>query len=190
MALSQANLVENSELVDELLHVSKKSPKLIKSTEAKVPGCEDIVVRSWKMNEFKYYDVPTPFPTLARGLFTTDAKGDGAQVKHRIVIRGYDKFFNIGEVPWTTWESLEKHTSAPYVLSLKSNGCIIFIAAITPDKLIVTSKHSVGQGDETVSHAARGRWWLDQYLEKKGKKEHDLAGVLWEQGLTAIAEVR
>ncbi len=64
------------------------------------------------MNEFKYYDVPSPFPTLARGLFTQDVKigggegegegGEGGEVRHRIVARGYDKFFNIGEVPWTT----------------------------------------------------------------------------------------
>jgi tRNA ligase len=58
------------------------------------------------MDEFKYYDVPSPFPSLVRGLFTT--KPDEGEVegrkgyKHRIVIRGYDKFFNIGEVPWTT----------------------------------------------------------------------------------------
>lgn len=52
------------------------------------------------MNEFKYYDIPSPFPTLARGLFSLSEK-DG-QARYRIVARGYDKFFNIGEVPWTT----------------------------------------------------------------------------------------
>lgn len=66
------------------------------------------------MNEFKYYDVPSPFPTLARGLFTTwisdepggsvneNVKKGGDAGRYRIVARGYDKFFNIGEVPWTT----------------------------------------------------------------------------------------
>lgn len=58
------------------------------------------------MSEFKYYDVPSPFPTLARGLFTTEVdegtKRSGREKEYRIVIRGYDKFFNIGEVPWTT----------------------------------------------------------------------------------------
>ena len=66
------------------------------------------------MNEFKYYDVPSPFPTLARGLFTTWISGEpggsvnenvkkgGDAGRYRIVARGYDKFFNIGEVPWTT----------------------------------------------------------------------------------------
>ncbi|KAH6902658.1 RNA ligase-domain-containing protein [Coprinopsis sp. MPI-PUGE-AT-0042] len=194
---------EDSDLVQELSALSKKSPKLVKSTENDVPGCEDLglVVTSWKMNEFKYYDVPSPFPTLARGLFTSEVKDsevgeqdvvtveaeDGA--KARIVIRGYDKFFNIGEVPWNTWESLKVHTAAPYTLSLKSNGCIIFIAGITPTRLIVTSKHSVGQGDDTVSHAARGRMWLDRYLEGKGKVEADLAKVLFERGWTAVAEL-
>lgn len=54
------------------------------------------------MNEFKYYDIPSPFPTLARGVFTMDVSEREDGVKHRIVARGYDKFFNIGEVPWTT----------------------------------------------------------------------------------------
>ena len=53
------------------------------------------------MDEYKYYQVPSPFPTLARGIFTLDSVPGEGKVD-RIVIRGYDKFFNIGEVPWTT----------------------------------------------------------------------------------------
>ena len=57
------------------------------------------------MNEFKYYDIPSPFPTLARGLFTMElpkeTKDKDDEKRYRIVVRGYDKFFNIGEVPWT-----------------------------------------------------------------------------------------
>lgn len=53
------------------------------------------------MNEYKYYDVPSPFPSLARGVFSIEVQGG-----HRIVARGYDKFFNIGEVPWTTVRDL------------------------------------------------------------------------------------
>ena len=59
---------------------------------------------SWKTQEFAYrktskigYDDADGLPTLARGLFTcSDGKG-----RHRIVVRGYDKFFNEGEMPWT-----------------------------------------------------------------------------------------
>ena len=88
---------EDDELIRTLFRVSKKSPKLIKWSEYDAPADPRVKIFSWKMNEFKYYDVPSPFPTLARGLFTRLASG-----QHTIVARGYDKFFNIGEVPWTT----------------------------------------------------------------------------------------
>ena len=97
---------EDHELIDSLKALSKKSPKLVKSSEYQAPADPSIFVRSWKMNEFKYYDVPSPFPTLARGLFTQDIKGSSGKMRHRIVARGYDKFFNIGEVPWTTVSAL------------------------------------------------------------------------------------
>ncbi|PPQ75903.1 hypothetical protein CVT24_001023, partial [Panaeolus cyanescens] len=216
---------EDSALIASLHELSKKSPKLVRSTlfnvalkngngdvdgggEAKSKSVE---VRSWKMNEFKYYDIPSPFPTLARGLFTrelsdrqlgiesssspeTPAKVDDRdfwkQKKFQIVVRGYDKFFNIGEVPWTTWPSLEAHTSGPYTLSLKSNGCIIFIAALTPTQLLVTSKHSLGGNENAaLSHAVAGERWLQKYIERKGKTEKDMAKELWERNLTAVAEL-
>lgn len=84
------------------------------------------------MNEFKYYDIPSPFPTLARGLFTvdvTDGRGDTKveegsggerEREYRIVARGYDKFFNIGEVPWTTVRDFSGRSSFPYLNSFDS----------------------------------------------------------------------
>jgi tRNA ligase len=95
---------EDSELVADLYNISKASPKLIKSSTYAAPADPSTIVRSWKMNEFKYYDIPSPFPTLARGLFTIDLPTSDAP-KHRIVARGYDKFFNINEVPWTSVRS-------------------------------------------------------------------------------------
>ncbi|KAJ3493588.1 hypothetical protein NLJ89_g10983 [Agrocybe chaxingu] len=190
---------EDSDLIASLHALSAKSPKLVKSSVYPAPADPGIEIRSWKMNEFKYYDIPSPFPTLARGLFTRELKDEvqeGAEEgktpgkKYQIVVRGYDKFFNIGEVPWTTWASLEEHTAPPYTLSLKSNGCIIFIAALTPTKLVVTSKHSLGPvGNSPLSHAQAGEAWLRKYLEKLEKKEEDLAAVLWEKNWTAIAEL-
>lgn len=90
-------------LVAALAAVQNTSPKLIRSTVYAAPADPTIAVRSWKMNEFKYYDIPSPFPTYARGLFSVD---------DRIVARGYDKFFNIGEVPWT--EVCPQNKSRPY----------------------------------------------------------------------------
>ncbi|ESK94190.1 rna ligase [Moniliophthora roreri MCA 2997] len=184
---------EDSELIAALHRLTKKSPKLVKSSTYAAPTEPEITVRSWKMNEFKYYDIPSPFPTLARGIFTYEVGDEEAQddsTKYRIVARGYDKFFNIGEVPWTTWASLTDHTAAPYTLSLKSNGCIIFIGALTPTKLLITSKHSVGaiEGVE-LSHAQAGEEWLRKYFAQKGKTEEELAQRLWKNNWTAVAEL-
>ena len=63
----------------------------------------NMTITRWKLDEYKYNVVPCPFPTLARGLFTTKVGEPGkGEETHKIVARGYDKFFNIGEVPWTT----------------------------------------------------------------------------------------
>ncbi|KAH9930453.1 RNA ligase-domain-containing protein [Epithele typhae] len=184
---------DDSDLVEKLKQISKEDPKLVKASDYQAPADPGIIIRSWKMNEFKYYNVPTPFPTLARGLFTQDIK-KGKKMMHRIVVRGYDKFFNIGEVPWNTWNVLEEHTAPPYTLTLKSNGCIIFIAALTPTKLVVTSKHSLGavpsgQAPTNESHAQVGQRWLHTHLQSVGKSEEDLAHTLWEKDWTAVAEL-
>lgn len=118
---------EDSQLIASLHALSKKSPKLVKSSTYPAPADPQTIVRSWKMNEFKYYDIPSPFPTLARGIFTVElspsGKLEGAAVekdetagtsaveeKYRIVARGYDKFFNIGEVPWCTVRRFKPET--------------------------------------------------------------------------------
>ncbi len=89
---------QDSQLISDLASLAKNKPKLVKSTVYNAPADPTIKVRSWKMNEYKYYDVPSPFPSLVRGVFSVDLPEN----RHRIVARGYDKFFNIGEVPWTT----------------------------------------------------------------------------------------
>lgn len=192
--MAPAYSAKDNKLIHELIKISQKNPKLIKGSDYAAPEIPEMTIRSWKMNEWKYYDVPSPFPTLARGLFTTEVdeggKRSGREKEYRIVIRGYDKFFNIGEVPWTTWESLEAHTAAPYTLSVKSNGCIIFIAALTEEKLLITSKHSLGPVSNTArSHAQVGEEWLRKHLEKAGKTTEQLAATLWEKNWTAIAEL-
>ncbi|KAH9965570.1 RNA ligase-domain-containing protein [Lactifluus volemus] len=182
---------EDSQLIADLHALHKKSPKLVKPVKYPAPADPEIAVESWRMNEFKYYDIPSPFPTLARGLFSVEEKKEkDSDPRYRIVARGYDKFFNIGEVPWTTWSSLEAHTKPPYTLTLKSNGCIVFIAALSPSKLLITSKHSLGpvQG-ASESHAQAGERWLLHHLERVGKTTEQLAEVLWEKDWTAVAEL-
>ncbi len=202
---------DNSQLIADLHSLHEKSPKLVKAVKYAVPTVPEITtVESWKMNEWKYYDIPSPFPTLARGLFSVEEKGENS--RYRIIARGYDKFFNIGEVPWTNvrfclcitltiyafltsllvlkWSSLEAHTKPPYTLTLKSNGCIIFIAALSPSQILITSKHSLGplQG-VSESHAQAGERWVRRHLGQVGKTTEELAKVLWEKNWTAVAEV-
>jgi tRNA ligase len=44
---------------------------------------------------------------------------------------------------------MKHHTEGPYHLTLKSNGCLILISALSPKHLIVASKHSLGTTTET-----------------------------------------
>ncbi|KAK3805960.1 MAG: RNA ligase-domain-containing protein, partial [Linnemannia elongata] len=154
-------------------------------------------VTSWKMNEFEYSS--GALPTLARGLFTyldTNALG-----VYRILVRGYDKFFNVGEVPKTASEWIAENTEGPYEVTLKENGCIIFMSGLPPHLVgpeggcIVTSKHSLGYADpETgkmteVTHAGKGREWLEKGLMAQGKSVEQFGRWLWDHNLTAVAEL-
>ena len=76
---------KDSELIASLVSLSAKSPKLVKSSAygVKIDG-EEVKIRSWKMNEFKYYDIPSPFPTLARGLFTRELESERRYLREEI----------------------------------------------------------------------------------------------------------
>ncbi|KAG8733154.1 hypothetical protein FRC11_008359 [Ceratobasidium sp. 423] len=189
---------DDSDLIRQLRSLAKKQPKLIRGKKYAIPG-QSIELTSWKMTEWMYTKSPCPFPTLARGLFTRwiparghekDPEGAPGAGKDQIVVRGYDKFFNMNEVKWNTWEALEIHTTSPYTLTLKSNGCIIFMAALTPTELIVTSKHALGEIEgASVSHAQKGEEWLGKHLKEAGKTKEEFAKTLFERNLTAIAEL-
>ncbi|KAF8958845.1 RNA ligase-domain-containing protein [Flammula alnicola] len=163
---------EDSDLIASLHAISAKSPKLVKASVYPAPADPSIQVRSWKMNEFKYYDIPSPFPTLARGLFTKEVRTT-VVLKKELRPRGTRRRRSTSNT----------RSSASVYPILKSNGCIIFIAALTPTKLLVTSKHSLGPP------CTAGEAWLRKYLDKVGKKEDDLAATLWEKNWTAIAEL-
>jgi tRNA ligase len=141
-------------------------------------------VDSWKMNDWDYKK--DNLPTYSRGLFTYKTQ-DG---KDEIVVRGYDKFFNHGEVRKTEWRNVEKHTRGPYELSVKENGCIIFVSGLDDDTLLVCSKHSTGARDDVeLSHAAAGEKWVERHLATVGKTKKDLAKTLREMNATLVGEL-
>lgn len=89
--------VELVTALEELAETSKqaKSKKLLRSTKYSIKvedSDEELQLTSWHMQDWAYKQDPSPFPTQARGLFTS---------KDQVVVRGYDKFFNVGEVTWT-----------------------------------------------------------------------------------------
>lgn len=50
---------------------------------------------------------------------------------------------------------MKRHTKGPYRLTLKSNGCLILISALTPEHVIVASKHSLGTTTEAEGEVAK-----------------------------------
>lgn len=167
-------------------HIKGKNGKggfSTKKTTFDIAGT-NISVDSWRMQEWDYKK--PQLPTYARGLFTTrDHRGNP-----EIVIRGYDKFFNCGEVNKTQWRNIEQNTRGPYELSVKENGCIIFISGLEDGTLLVCSKHSTGaRPDADVSHALAGEAWVDKHLATVRKTRRDLALKLREMNATAVAEL-
>ncbi|KAH8693264.1 tRNA ligase [Talaromyces proteolyticus] len=161
----------------------KKTFTCKKSTFA-VAGSDNIRVDSWKFMDWDYKR--DDLPTYARGLFTTRLK----EGRHEICTRGYDKFFNVDEVRNTKWESIESSTRGPYELSVKENGCILFLSGLEDGTLLVCSKHSTGKRDDTpLSHAQAGERWVETHLRKVGKTVQELAIELRRLNATAIGEL-
>lgn len=157
----------------------------VRKTKFSVAGSRDgLTVDSWKMAEWDYKKAD--LPTYARGLFTTRTRHNVPE----IAIRGYDKFFNTGETAETRWESIEKHTQGPYELTLKENGCIIFLSGLEDGTLLVCSKHSTGdRSDVELSHAAAGERHIERQLKALGKTKEDFARELRSRNATAVCEL-
>lgn len=141
-------------------------------------------VVSWKFQEWDYGKRNLPLPCNARGLFITD----DAQ-NPQIAARGYDKFFNVNEMPFTKWDSIKKNTVGPYTVTLKSNGCIIFISGLEDGTLVVCSKHSTGPRDDVDrNHAEFGRNYLLDLLNQRNVNVREFAKDLYDLNVTLVAE--
>ncbi|PTB38684.1 uncharacterized protein TrAFT101_006707 [Trichoderma asperellum] len=155
-----------------------------KTTFSVKPSRDGIEVDSWRMQDWDYKR--KGLPTYARGLFTTKTSRNTPE----IAVRGYDKFFNVNEVNETKWAMISKNTRGPYELTLKENGCIIFVAGLEDDTLLVCSKHSTGdRSDVELSHARAGEIRIEKQLAAVGKTKEDLARELRSRNITAVAEL-
>ncbi|CZT41852.1 related to tRNA ligase [Rhynchosporium secalis] len=184
------DIQEVQTLIKNLETGLKKDPKAAKKTYSckstafdVTNSPEKLVVHSWR---FQDWDYKRPdLPTYARGLFT----GKTERGQPEISIRGYDKFFNTGEVHATEWRTIKQATKGPYELSLKENGCIIFISGLHDGSLLVCSKHSTGPRNGEISHAMAGEKWVDKHLASVGKSRRDLAKELRKRNATAVFEL-
>lgn len=163
----------------------KKGSFLVKKSRFNVEGSRDgLTVDSWKFADWEYKKCD--LPTYARGLFTTRTRNNVPE----IAVRGYDKFFNTGEVNETKWENIEQNTTGPYELTLKENGCIIFVSGLEDGTLLVCSKHSTGgRSDVGLSHAAAGERHIEKQLRALGKTKEEFARELRARNATAVAEL-
>ncbi|CAI4043654.1 tRNA ligase SKDI_10G1290 [Saccharomyces kudriavzevii IFO 1802] len=141
-------------------------------------------VVSWKFNEWDYGKNNVTLPCKARGLFISDDVRNPA-----IVARGYDKFFNVGEVNFTKWEWIGENAKGPYDVTVKANGCIIFISGLEDGTLVVCSKHSTGpREDVDRNHAEAGEKQLLKQLAEMNVNPEDFARMLYTYNITAVAE--
>ncbi|RBQ91623.1 hypothetical protein VDGD_07834 [Verticillium dahliae] len=169
--------------LDEARKNKRKGQAMCKRSTFAVKG-SSITVDSWKMQEQDYKK--RDLPTYARGLFTTR----NARNEPEIAVRGYDKFFNVGEVHETKWDNILQRTQGPYELTLKENGCIIFVSGLEDGTLLVCSKHSTGEREDAdLSHAVAGERSLEKQLARLGKSKQDLARELRARNATAVAEL-
>lgn len=168
--------------LEEYINTRKKGRN--KKVNFTLPSGEEIT--SWRFSDWDYYSPTSSLPTKARGIFTTD--------NNKIVVRGYNKFFNVDETDMTLRKRLQEVTQGPYTLTSKENGCIIFISGLANGELIVTSKHLVAlplpEDAKFVNHAVQGQRELQKQFETNLKHQlSDLAKYLYQENLTAVCEL-
>jgi tRNA splicing ligase len=180
-AVDQANV---RHVIEKLYQIKIDTPKELRSKDFTLEDGQ--IWTSWTMRESVYKKKQDTFPTMSRGLFTKKLDDRNYQ----IMVRGYDKFFNVLETKATQWPSIIAETQGPYEVMAKENGCIIFIAALSEDKVIVTSKHSIPiEKTDTKAHAGVGYNWVLKHLESVQLTEKDLATWLFDKNITLVAEL-
>lgn len=94
----QADLESDHELIEKLYTIAKADEKrkqvVVKTYVVHNKPLSPLT--SWNMRESVYKKKNPELPTKARGLFTVRDKN-----KYKVVVRGYDKFFNVGETSET-----------------------------------------------------------------------------------------
>ena len=94
----------------------------------------------------------------------------------------------VGEVPDTGWDHLASSLQGPFEVTVKENGCIIFVSCIEGN-LAVASKHAMGTSPEKLTHAAKGEEWIHTHIRRKGASFSEFLKFLTDNNLTAVFEM-
>ncbi|KAJ1721533.1 trna ligase [Coemansia erecta] len=170
------------QLLRSMTDMSQSSPGSQRIVLQKTYDVSGHTITSWRSIDFFYKKNPCPLPTQARGFFTSSL--DNVEGKPRIYARGYDKFFNVNEVPKTKWDWIRANTQGPYEMTIKEDGCLILVSAIDETTLLVTSKHAI-----YVPHSEMASVWVDKHLALAGRTREELAVFMHERNATAVFEL-
>ena len=172
--LRTVTFVKNEESLDkmdvaslEIKNTVYKIPEDVTKTNNEIANAEikDVVeymraskyVRERKFGNISSFNFTRDaFEGRAWDGITTKARGLYIDTKHNeIVARGYDKFFNLGEMDCTQPEALGRNLVFPVTVYVKENGYLGLVSTDHDGDLIFASKSTLG-GDHAL--------WLKENL--------------------------
>ncbi|KAI0228795.1 tRNA ligase [Massospora cicadina] len=146
-------------------------------------------ISAYKFSEPYFYEVvrrgaPTLAATSAASLDLPRSPASFSRVGFSRITGG------VGELATTQWDTLASETDGPYDVTVKENGCIIFISHHPTHGLLVASKHSLGDLEPNVaSHQRMGEVWLDRHLAKRACGREALERFVRHFNVTLVFEL-
>lgn len=113
--------------------------------------------------------------TTARGLFIAEKEGE-----KKVIARGYDKFFNIGEREEDTIDNIKNKVDGPIVAYKKENGFLGIVSCVN------NRLHFFSKSTDRGEYANMVR---EHVLESLGENAKEFKDYLKEQNKTAVFEI-
>ncbi|CCU79027.1 tRNA ligase [Blumeria hordei DH14] len=155
----------------------KKTSFLVKASP------QNLKATSWSLQDRNYYRYG--LPTYAYPLIMGKNKINSDQ----IVVRGYNKIYNVEEIVPSTMLEIQRKTKGPYEISGIEDGCTILISGLWDGTLLVVSKFPCSPPNDSTTPEEAGERWLEKQLAKLGKCKEELAIELRFRNVTLVAEL-
>ncbi|KAG8794361.1 hypothetical protein FRC12_024790 [Ceratobasidium sp. 428] len=189
---------DDSALIGRLRRLAKDLLELVRGKKYDVP----VQLTGWEMTEHMYTCSSCPFPTLTPGLFTRwvpkpghedEPEGENGGGRDQIMVRGYDKFFDMNEAKWnmaTCSGSLSQCTLLRPTRSLSK--------ATTASSLCLLVAHGNRYNIDTLSGAleksldrpsVKGEGWFDRHMKHAGKIKTATVKALFDRTIATIIKL-